>query len=266
MPCRVCSTDTPAHRPRAPGHVETDQNVTTLIDELRSAHLLASLSEAQLERVAKKARHLNLDEGKVLFSQGDPADRFYFLLRGQVKLYRLSAEGNEKIIEIVGPGHTFAEALMFLARPRYPVSCAALMPAELIAIDAADFTAMLRDSVETCIMLLGELSQRLRGLIAEIDRLSLQSATCRVAGYLLAKAPSDADEYQLEVPKGVVASRLSVKPETFSRIIKHLSESGIISVHGGLIRILDRVALRREAEAYAALDDATESAFQAPCE
>jgi len=121
-----------------------------LIDELRSAYLLASLSPAQLERVAKKARHVHLDEGRVLFSQGDVADRFFFLLKGQVKLYRLSAEGNEKIIEIVGPGHTFAEALMFLSRPRYPVSCAALSPAELIAIDAADFTAMLRDSVDTC--------------------------------------------------------------------------------------------------------------------
>lgn len=237
-----------------------------LIDELRSAYLLASLSSAQLERVAKKARHVHLDEGKVLFSQGDPADRFFFLLKGQVKLYRLSAEGNEKIIEIVGPGHTFAEALMFLSRPRYPVCCAALSPAELIAIDAADFTAMLRDSVDTCMMLLGELSQRLRGLIAEIDRLSLQSATCRVAGYLLAKAPADADEYQLEVPKGVVASRLSVKPETLSRIIKHLSDARIISVHGGLIRILDRAALRREAEAYGALADVVEGPFKAPCD
>jgi CRP-like cAMP-binding protein len=237
-----------------------------LIDELRSAYLLASLSPAQLERVAKKARHVHLDEGKVLFSQGDPADRFFFLLKGQVKLYRLSAEGNEKIIEIVGPGHTFAEALMFLSRPRYPVSCAALSPAELIAIDAADFTAMLHGSVDTCMMLLGELSQRLRGLIAEIDRLSLQSATCRVAGYLLANAPADADEYQLEVPKGVVASRLSVKPETFSRIIKHLSDGRIISVHGGLIRILDRAALRREAEAYGTLADVVEGAFKSPCD
>ena len=236
-----------------------------LIDELRSAYLLASLSPEQLERVARKARHISLEEGKVLFSQGDPADRFFFLLSGQVKLYRLSAEGNEKIIEIVGPGHTFAEALMFLSRPRYPVSCAALAPAELIAIDAPDFTAMLRGSVDTCMMLLGELSQRLRGLIAEIDRLSLQSATCRVAGYLLSKAPPDADEYQLDVPKGVVASRLSVKPETFSRIVKHLSDTGTIAVHGGLIRILDRSALRHEAEVYGSLADSVESAFRSPC-
>ena len=236
-----------------------------LIDELRSAYLLANLSPEQLDRVARRARHVKLEEGKVLFSQGDPADRFFFLLSGQLKLYRLSAEGNEKIIEIVGPGHTFAEALMFLSRPRYPVSCAALAPSDLIAIDAADFTAMLRGSVDTCMMLLGELSQRLRGLIAEIDRLSLQSATCRVAGYLLSKAPADADEYQLDVPKGVVASRLSVKPESFSRIVRHLRDGGILAVHGGLIRILDRGALRREAEAYGTLADSVESAFRPPC-
>jgi DNA-binding transcriptional regulator YhcF (GntR family) len=62
-----------------------------------------------------------------------------------------------------------------------------------------------------------------------------------------------------------VASRLSVKPETFSRIIKHLSEGGIIAVHGGLIRILDRSALRREAEAFGTLADSVESAFRPPC-
>ena len=110
-----------------------------LIDELRSAYLFASLSPAQLERVAKKARHVHLDEGKVLFSQGDPADRFFFLLKGQVKLYRLSAEGNEKIIEIVGPGHTFAEALMFLSRPRYPVEYRKQTPKEIEQLKALGY-------------------------------------------------------------------------------------------------------------------------------
>ena len=219
-----------------------------LIETLRRAHLFTQLSQEQIERVARKARHVTVAEGKTLFSQGDPAERFFLVVSGQLKLFRLSPEGNEKVIEIITPGHTFAEALMFLERPRYPVGCTALLPAEVIAVDARDFNQMLRGSAETCLLLLGELSARLRGLVREIDELSLQSATCRIAGYLLKRAPADADEFQLEVPKGVIASRLSVKPETFSRIIRQLTEGGMIDVHGSMVRIRDRAALRREAD------------------
>ncbi|MGQ9659954.1 MAG: Crp/Fnr family transcriptional regulator [Thermochromatium sp.] len=109
---------------------------------------------------------------QLLFSQGDPASRFYLLLSGQMRLFRLSPEGAEKVIEIVSPGQTFAEALMFLNAPRYPVCAAALADSELIAIDSSDFAAMLRESVDTCFVLLGALSQRLRGLIGEIDALA----------------------------------------------------------------------------------------------
>jgi CRP-like cAMP-binding protein len=234
----------------------------TLISELKQAYLFVHLSSEQLTRVAAKARRVQLAEGKVLFSQGDPADRFFLLSTGRLKLYRLSSDGNEKVIEIINEGNTFAEALMFLERARYPVGCAALADCELIAIDTRDFNDMLRGSVDTCLLLLGELSQRLRGLISEIDRLSLQSATCRVAGYLLHRLPEGREQLALEVPKGVLASRLSVKPETFSRIIKHLSDSGVVTVHGGTVRVNDREALRREAEGYEAASGDADSPFR----
>jgi len=136
------------------------------------------------------------------------------------------------------------------------VGAAALSDAELISVDSRDFADMLRGSVETCFLLLGEMSQRLRGLIREIDELSLQSATCRVAGYLLNRAPEGADSFRLDVPKGVVASRLSVKPETFSRIVKNLSGEGILTVRGSRIEIHDREALRGRAEVCAQEADA----------
>jgi CRP-like cAMP-binding protein len=234
----------------------------TLISELKQAYLFVHLSTEQLVRVAAKARRLHLAEGKVLFSQGDAAERFFLLTKGRLKLFRLSSEGNEKIIEIINEGNTFAEALMFLERARYPVGCAALTDCELIALDTRDFNDMLRGSVDTCLLLLGELSQRLRGLISEIDRLSLQSATCRVAGYFLHRLPAGEEELTLDVPKGVLASRLSIKPETFSRIIKQLSESGIVAVHGGTVHVNDRRALRREAEGYDAAAGDAEGAFR----
>lgn len=214
-----------------------------MIELLRQAPLLSGLSTEQLARVVTHAVPIHLDEGQWLFSQGDPARRFYFLHQGQLRLFRLSPEGGEKIIEIVSPGQTFAEALMFLKAPRYPVCAAALEPAELIGIDAGAFAAMLRESVDTCFEVMGALSRRLRGLIAEIDNLTLHNATSRVARYLLAQVPADRQGFALEVPKGVLASRLSIQPETFSRVIRQLTRDGCVTVQGSRFTITDRAAL-----------------------
>ncbi|CAK0750571.1 CRP/FNR family transcriptional regulator, dissimilatory nitrate respiration regulator [Gammaproteobacteria bacterium] len=218
-----------------------------MLDDLRACFLLNRLPDALLARVQQRARRLTLHEGANLFSQGDPADRFFLVTQGHIKLFRISPDGHEKVIQIIGAGRLFAEALMFLDRPNYPVGAMALNEVKLISLDAADFKAMLRDSIDTCFLLLGGMSQRLHDLIHEIDELSLQSATRRVSSYLLKLAENEGENIHLDIPKGVVASRLSVKPETFSRIIKGMSEAGIISVQAANIRILDLHALRNQA-------------------
>jgi len=233
---------------------------------LRSGFLFRQLTDEQLERVARRARMVRVSEGGPLFEQGDAAERFFLVLEGQVKLYRLSPSGNEKVIEVVTPGSTFAEALMFLDRPHFPVGAVALTDAVVISVDSKDFAQMLRSSVETCFLLLGDLSQRLRGLIREIDDLSLQSATSRVAGYFLKKAPPEKEEFDLEVAKGVIASRLSVTPETFSRIVKKLHAEGAVTVSGSRIRIEDRQRLRAAADACAIRADSLEETFAYPYE
>ena len=215
----------------------------TPIDEIRDTPLLRGLTEPQLERVAQRAVRLHLDEGQWLFRQGDPAERFFLVREGRLRLFRLSPEGAEKIIEIAAPGQTFAEALMFLKVPRYPVCAAALAPAELISFDAADFARMLRESVDTCFSLLGALSQRLRRLIGEIDDLTLHSATERLARYLLGQVPEGRPDFALDLRKGVLASRLSIQPETFSRIVKRLSDDGVLEIKGTRVTVLDREAL-----------------------
>ncbi len=214
--------------------------------ELRAAALLSRLTPEQMTRVIEHARHIHLDEGEWLFGQDDPAERFYFVRGGRLRLFRLSPDGEEKVIELVGPGETFAEALMFMGTGRYPVCAAALCESQLIAIDATDFAEMLRDSIETCFLLLGTLSQRLHGLVGEIDDLALHSATGRVVRWLLEQVPPEG--LTLEVRKRVLASRLSVKPETFSRIVKRLVDDGIIAIDGRRVQIRDRTALLARCE------------------
>ena len=216
-----------------------------IIDALKRSHLFTKLTDVQLERVYSHSKIIRLDEGEQLFAQGDVVAYFYLVLSGKIKLFRISPDGQEKIIEIVPQGGTFAEAMMFMDQPHYPVCSAALSPTHVIGIDAKKFKAMLWDSVDTCLLLMGEMSFRLRKLVHEIDTLTLHSGTCRVASYLLEKAPQEQASFDLDVPKSVIAARLSVKPETFSRIIKNLREKNIISIYGNRITIHDLEALKR---------------------
>lgn len=211
--------------------------------ELRRAPLLSALSDQQLERLLQRAALLHLGRGQMLFHQDEPAQRFYFVRSGQMRLFRLSSDGDEKVIELVQASQTFAEALLFMGTGRYPVCAAALKATELVSIDGPDFVAMLRESPETCFALLGDLSRRLHAMIAEIDSLALLSAQGRVARWLLRNSAPERPTLKLEVTKSVLASRLSIQPETWSRVTRRLIDKGVIAVAGEWIEIRDRDAL-----------------------
>ena len=219
--------------------------------ELTDAYLFAKLDDQQLQRVRSMSRDIHLDDGEALFEVGDPASRFFLVVEGQMKLSRLSLNGDEKVIEVVSPGHTFAEALMFLDRPHYPVRATAIGATTLTSFDSNKFKSLLSESVDTCFRVMGDMSQRLRQLIKEIDDLTLQSASGRVAGFLCGKYVYNGQsrvEFDLGTPKAVLASRLSVKPETFSRILNNFTSSGLVRVKGKHIEILDPDGLRERAQ------------------
>lgn len=216
---------------------------------LQQNPLFRALSDEQLALLLEDVTTRKIRLGEHLFDEGAEASAFYLLQRGQVKLYRLSPTGQEKVIEIVSPGQTFAEALMFLDIPAYPVSAQALADSELFVIKNKAFLRLLGQSVETCFHVMAHISMRLRGLLNEIDALTLQNASLRLVNYLLYLAkdvPSEEGSAEITLPaaKNIVASRLSIQPETLSRILGNLSGKGLISVDGLNIKVLDLEGLR----------------------
>jgi len=212
---------------------------------LKKHQLFSKLTNLQLDRVCKFSQLRQISEGQQLFNQQDKVTSFYMVLNGKIKLFRMSPDGQEKIIEIIRGGEVFAEALMFTSQTDYPVSSAALDDSIIIAINAKDFHEMLWDSTATCLLLLGDMSLRLRKMVREIDTLTLHSGTCRVASYLIQEMPDDQKELELDMAKNIIAARLSIKPETFSRIIKSLKNEGILSISGNKIIIHDFNALKK---------------------
>ena len=218
-------------------------NAPDILEALNRSHLFSELDDEQLERVRRHSHVTDMVEGESLFFQGDDAVSFYLVVSGRIKLFRVSPDGKEKVVEIMEDGATFAEALMFMDEPHYPVTATALAPSRVISINCRDFKAMLRESIDTCFLLLGKMSFRLRNLIREIDALSLETGTARTISYLLRQAPTDSDSFDLKVAKSVIASRLSVKPETFSRILKNLQDNQIVTIEGRRVTIHDRDAM-----------------------
>lgn len=218
-----------------------------ILEPLRSHHLFAALDDAQLQRIAGHVRRIELDAGETLFHRDDPADRFFLVARGQVKLYRLSPDGQEKVVEIFGVDQSFGEAVMFLEAKRFPVSVAALERTVVLAIPAQPYLAVLREDVDACFRLLADMSARLHRRLNDVDQLSLANAAHRVVRYLLNQLPAEAaDGVVIELPhaKQVIASRLSIKPETLSRVLGNLSNAGFVQVKGRRITVLDVHALK----------------------
>jgi CRP-like cAMP-binding protein len=216
--------------------------------ELRRAYLFADMSEPHLETLIQGMHDVHLEAGHSLFRHGQPANRFYFLREGLVKLFRLSPEGDEKIIELMRPGETFAEAVMFMGNVgRYPVSADAVNESRLYAFEQKALLGLLEDSIDATYGLLGSMSRRLHMLVNQIESLTLQNATYRLVAFLLEEIPRDvkaSPEVQLTTPKGVIASRLAIQPETLSRILAKLRQGGLIEVHGNHITVRDVQALR----------------------
>ena len=213
-------------------------------EAVHKAPLFSGLFPEELERLLAHARRRAVKAHEALFAEGDKAEAFYFILSGSVRLYRLSPQGDEKVIEILMAGQTFGEAVVFLGG-RYPVYAAALSDAVLIEIPTGDFVRILKANGGMALRMLAGISMRLHQLINDVQALTLETAGQRVAGYLIEQCPADAKsaDVHIQVHKNVVASRLGVKAETFSRVLATLRDLGLISVAGNDIHITDRARL-----------------------
>jgi CRP-like cAMP-binding protein len=220
-------------------------NANIVKTSLQQHHLFSKLTPSQLEDVYKSSQVYTIDEAQTLFNQSDEVISFFMLLTGKIKLFRLSSDGQEKIIEIINDGEVFAEALMFTDHSDYPVSATALTKSVVISLNAKQFKNMLQSSNETCLLLLGFMSYRLRMLVNEIDTLTLHTGTYRVACYFMDKVTENEERFKLGMAKNVIAARLSIKPETFSRILKNLKNKGILSIDGNYVTVHDINALKQ---------------------
>ena len=211
--------------------------------------MFSELNEQEIDRIALGTNPVYADKNEAVVQRGDPCVGFHLVVYGQIKLGFTSAQGAEKVVEIVGPGQSFGEALMFLDKP-YIVFAQALADTMLLHVSKRTVFEEIERDPRYAHRVISGLSRRLHGLVRDVEAYSLKCSAERVIGYLLREEAGRTNgeggvlEIELSAGKSVIASRLNMTPEHFSRVLHDLSQAGLISVDGRMVRVHDLERLR----------------------
>ncbi len=195
---------------------------------LRASHLFRHLGDPILEKLTHKSRLLTSDRGHIIFTQGDPANAFYVILDGWVKLYRLTPGGDEAVVTVLTRSESFAEPVMFLGG-RYPVIAEAASQVRLLRIEHAEFVKCLERESDLATAMLASIERRAAELTEQIGALKLLDAPRRVGEFFLQLATNCDAGVSITLPyeKVLIAARLGMTPESFSRALNALSKIGV---------------------------------------
>ncbi len=214
-----------------------------MVNFISNVTLFKGLPAAQIEELSGIAETRTYKRGELIFSEGDFADGLYILFVGHVKIFKLSMEGKEQILHLIGPGEPFGEVAVFLGTT-FPAYAEALEESKAVIFPRTAFVNLITKDPYLAMNMLAILSKRLRSFTLLIEDLSLKEVPQRFASYLLyGSEDRDRDYVQLTITKGQLASLLGTIPETLSRILGKMVTEGVIEVQGRKITLLDRDAL-----------------------
>lgn len=227
--------------------------------ELSTVFLFRGWPEADLRRVERMARNEIHARGHVLFQQDAACASLYVLHSGRVQMYRLTPDGREVTLHMIGPGALVGCAALFLDRA-FPASARVVSEtAQLLAIRGGPFLELLDTRPDLARRMIGTLAGRLTELAGRIESQAADSAPARLAGWLLEQPSRSLDGpgqagrpreriVTIEGSKKALASALGMTPETFSRCLRAFSDADLLRVDGNEVTIVDAAGLVGEAE------------------
>lgn len=187
-------------------------------------------------------------KGKMLFQQGDPANAFYIVLDGWVKVFRPSVVGDEAVFGVFTTGETFGEAAMFI-QGQYPAAAQVVEDSRLIAVHSDIFRKRVRNDPDLAFDMLAAMSRHLHSLINQVEQLQTRSSAQRLAQFLVSLAPvaQGAAVVGLPYDKSLIAHRLGMKPESLSRAFVRLRARGV-RIDGNRVMVSNIDQLREYGE------------------
>ena len=202
------------------------------------------LSDAELESIQSITVERPYQRGQLVFSDGEEGLGFFLVVTGKVKVYKVSPEGKEKILHLLGPGEPIGQVTVF-AGESFPANAEAIAASKLLFFPRKAFVNLIHERPSLALNMLAILSNRLREFTVQIENLSLKEVPSRLASYLLFLSAKEngADTLTLNISKAQLASVIGTIPETLSRILNKMSTKNLIAVDGRIIRLVDREKL-----------------------
>lgn len=207
--------------------------------------LFEGVSRPHFSEVIRHARTLHYQRAQVVAKRGEMVPGLFAVAYGMVKLTLHGATGAEKVLQLVGPSQTFGEIALFRQKP-LPLDAVAVVDTGLVLVPAATLLALIDRDAHFARGMVASLCQRIHAMVSDFEATSLHGASGRLAAYLesLAETP-DTVRVTLPAAKKLIAARLGMTKETFSRALRELAREGLVRVTGRSIELLDRARLAR---------------------
>jgi CRP-like cAMP-binding protein len=219
----------------------------SVTDILRKVPLFGQLAAPDLDRVAAISRERSYPRNSVILFEDDPGDALYVVADGQVKVVLIGEDGREVILSVMGPGEFFGEMALIDDEPR-SAHVIAMEDSGLLVIRREDFQDLLTQTPGIALVLLRELSRRLRRVDEKVGSLVLLDVNGRVAQLLLELADeAGSDRITRRLTHHTIAQMIGSSRETVSRTMRELVDKGSITVSRREIQIRDRAALESSA-------------------
>lgn len=231
-----------AHRTDAHRH-DHHADDQELVDLVAAVPIFSGLGPDELADLATRVRPRHYPANHQLYGAGETSMRLLIIHTGKVKVYRLTASGHEHVIRVLGPGDFLGETSFITSAPMDHFALT-VEPGEICSLAAGDMRDHLLTSPSVAVTMLETLSRRLEATEEHVSALTGETATQRIAGYLLAlDREGGLGHVRLPVAKKDVASHLGVTPETLSRKLTQFETEGWVRVSGRHIDLIDKLAL-----------------------
>lgn len=216
------------------------------IEPLENIPLLSSLPEPVRQEVIRRGQKRSYGPGQIISLEGEPPEAVYFVLRGRVKIYKLSPEGRAQVLTQLKSGDIF-NLVPALDEGPNPATAEALDQVTLYLFPRQSFIQMVKKHPDLAWVILENLAQRLRHLTALVEDLSFRTVRGRLAKLLLEQASKGQVEKGGWLTQEEMAARLGTVREVVSRSLRSLEEEGLIRIARHRIIILEREALEEQA-------------------
>ena len=209
--------------------------------------LFAQVPPDALSKLEAVASRRTYEDGQVIMVEGDPSTPVLFVLEGTIRAFHTNPDGREQTLHLLGPGSAVNLPVAFASEASAPASAMALGQVRLLAVGQYDLRRVVSETPSLALVMMRDLSEKLRHFTNLTYDLSLRSVRGRLASFLLEQADAEMDS-PVRWTHEAIAARIGTVREVVSRTMRAFVKEGLIKLERQRVTVLDRQALEAEAD------------------